>query len=85
MPAEANCKGCMDELDAEAEVERLWKRMKLREGEAVPDAVYHKRIEACTACEALEGGATCRHCGCLVRYKARLTDAECPYPYSPKW
>ncbi|MDF2922170.1 MAG: hypothetical protein K0R57_1084 [Paenibacillaceae bacterium] len=82
--AGTDCKGCF-EVDAEAEVERLWKRMVLREGEAVPEEVYRSRIAACEACEALQGGSTCRHCGCLVRWRARLTASACPYPGSAKW
>lgn len=73
------------EVDADAEVERLWKRMKLREGEAVTDAVYEARVAACESCAALQGGSTCRHCGCLVRYRARLTDGVCPYPGGSRW
>lgn len=78
------CKGCM-EVDADAEVERLWKRMKLREGDAVSDAVYEARVAACESCEALQGGSTCRYCGCLVRYRARLTDGVCPCPGGSRW
>ncbi|MNJ03306.1 hypothetical protein D3C73_1635740 [compost metagenome] len=73
------------EVDPEAEVERLWKRMKLREGEAVSDEIYQLRLASCEACDSLQGGSTCRHCGCLVRWRARLTDSGCPYPGASRW
>lgn len=84
MGARTGCKGCV-EVDTEAEIERLWKKMVLREGEAVSDAIFEQRLAACMACDALQGGSTCRHCGCLVRYRAKLTSSECPYPGKSCW
>lgn len=78
------CKGCM-EVDTEAEVERLWSRMKLREGDTVSDEIYEARLDACRLCTALQGGSTCRHCGCLVRFRARLTNGLCPRPGGSAW
>lgn len=82
--ARSGCKGCLDP-DYMADAERLWKRMKLREGEAVSEEEYQTRLTACEACDALQYGHTCRFCGCLVKWRAKLTSASCPYPQSPKW
>jgi hypothetical protein len=86
MEPRTSCKGCMEpDPDYEAQVERLWSRMVLREGEAVSEERYLTRLSACQACDALMGGSTCRHCGCLVKWRAKLTISACPYPGSPKW
>lgn len=69
----------------EARMERLWSKMKLREGEAVPEGEYERRLSLCRSCDALMGGSTCRHCGCLVTWRSKLTAASCPYPGSPRW
>lgn len=84
--ARTGCKGCMEpDNDYETQMERLWSRMVLREGEAAPEELYRLRLEACGTCDALTGGTTCRHCGCLVKWRAKLADAVCPYPGSSRW
>ncbi|WP_438446116.1 DUF6171 family protein [Gorillibacterium sp. sgz5001074] len=88
MEARPGCRNCTDPLpehELEAGMERLWSRMKLKDGEAVPDQEYERRLALCHSCDALTGGTTCRYCGCLVKWRSRLTASSCPHPGSPRW
>lgn len=78
------CKGCLDPEQIAA-AERLWDRVVLGDGDLVPEAQYRQRLSLCESCDALLGGTTCRYCGCLVRWRAKLAASSCPFPQSPKW
>ena len=53
--------------------------------ESVSDAEYERRLEICSACDALAGGQTCAHCGCLVLARSKKKDSTCPHPDGSKW
>lgn len=85
--ASADCKGCSASVRlAAGEVERLVADY-LR---GVPDAALTDdnraaaRLAACRACPDLRYGTTCRHCGCLVEVRVRLSDKSCA-SVTPRW
>ncbi len=43
-----------------------------------PEAVYTARLDACRACDQLNGG-TCMACGCLVELRAAYAKKACPF------
>ena len=59
----------------------------LRGGQAtlVAGEEYARRLAACGACESLDYGTTCRHCGCLVPVIAWLAEKHCTHPTGPRW
>jgi hypothetical protein len=82
-----NCKGCSASVRlAPGEVDRLVAEYL----GSVPDAALcdgttaARRLSICQGCEDLRHGTTCRHCGCLVEVRVRLSDKTCPAP-SPRW
>ena len=81
------CRGCHIRVRLPAdEVARLLDQY-LREhpGPVVGDELYGDRLATCRACEALEYGSTCRHCGCLVQVRAKLAGGRCPHPGGSRW
>jgi len=46
------------------------------------EELYQDRIKVCRCCELLKideiFGETCKSCGCILRSKCRVKDAECP-------
>ncbi|WP_223199821.1 DUF6171 family protein [Paenibacillus sp. 37] len=51
----------------------------------VQDEEYERRLSICSACPGLQYGTTCRHCGCLVQVRAKLSESTCPFPYESQW
>ncbi|MDR2095125.1 MAG: DUF6171 family protein [Treponema sp.] len=58
---------------------------KIKNVNTVTEAEYQSRLDTCLECENLLYGTTCRFCGCIVQIKNKLTAANCPFPYAPKW
>jgi len=52
--------------------------VKIPPREKVPENVYTARLDACRACDQLNGG-TCMGCGCLVELRAAYAKQTCPY------
>jgi hypothetical protein len=51
----------------------------------VDDAEYARRLDLCHACEQYDARADkCLKCGCVARWKARLSSEHCPLS-NPKW
>ncbi|QMV40985.1 hypothetical protein [Cohnella cholangitidis] len=51
----------------------------------VSDEEAAARMGHCEQCQALQGGTTCRYCGCYVKIRTKLVDSRCPDPLSAKW
>ena len=41
-------------------------------------------LAACMQCPDRRGAA-CLHCGCILRFKARLATEQCPHPAGSRW
>lgn len=41
-------------------------------------------LAACEACPDRRGFA-CAHCGCVLKFKARLATEDCPHPGGSRW
>jgi hypothetical protein len=69
--------------------------VSLRSGRAVAAAATGRQllrtpdqVQAClAACQACPDrrGAACLHCGCILRFKARLATERCPHPAGSRW
>lgn len=81
------CKGCRASVRLKpGEVDRIVAEYLLEHpGSLADETLYRSRLANCRACEDLQYGTTCRHCGCLVEVRARLLDKICPRPGRPAW
>jgi hypothetical protein len=81
-----DCPGCGITVRlSKGELERLVEEYFQGEvPELASEALAEERLEACGACPDLRFGSTCRHCGCLVEVRARLSGYSCPAPL-PRW
>ncbi|WP_270169701.1 DUF6171 family protein [Paenibacillus sp. SYP-B4298] len=80
------CKGCSASVHVtDEQMKRLWERMSPAAEDLASAEEYSRRLEQCFSCEALQYGTTCRHCGCLVEWRAKLARSSCPYPASSRW
>ncbi|MFS0723228.1 DUF6171 family protein [Paenibacillus sp. 1P07SE] len=81
------CKGCTADVKVtDEQMARLWDRLgKLPPEDLASEALYEERMAKCSACPSLQYGTTCRHCGCLVAWKARLRRSRCPQPAAARW
>ncbi|WP_244862545.1 DUF6171 family protein [Paenibacillus sp. J22TS3] len=52
---------------------------------AVSNEEYARRLDTCWSCPSLQYESTCKHCGCLVAVRAKLSDSICPYPGQSRW
>lgn len=80
MMHDQDCKGCGASVRlGDAEVHRiLTEYFQGRPVSTVDDAEYERRLAICRACDSLQYGTTCRHCGCLIQVRAKLADRDCP-------
>lgn len=60
-------------------------KMAYVEGVTSSKEVYDFRMSVCRECTSFEGGMTCRECGSLSAYRARILKSYCPYPGKNKW
>ncbi|WP_239618639.1 hypothetical protein [Cohnella mopanensis] len=81
------CKGCREAVHTEeSQIERFLERMA--KGGNVPfvsDGEAAARLRHCEQCTSLQGGTTCRYCGCYVKIRTKLRDSYCPDPVAAKW
>jgi hypothetical protein len=82
----AGCSGCGISVRlSPGELERIIASyFRGRAPELVAAEEQERRLSSCGACPDLQYGSTCRHCGCLVEVRARLSGYACPAPL-PKW
>jgi hypothetical protein len=66
-------------------IEEMIKKNNITSEQIVEDTTYLKRLEVCQQCTSLMMDSTCMHCGCLVKYRAKFSDKDCPYPAGSKW
>jgi hypothetical protein len=80
------CPGCgITVRMSEGELERVVAEyFRGRAPELVGAEEQERRLALCGACPDLQYGSTCRHCGCLVEVRARLTGYAFPAPL-PRW
>jgi hypothetical protein len=80
------CPGCgLSVRLSKGELERLIAEYFRGETpELASDAEAERRLSLCVSCPDLRYGSTCRHCGCLVEVRARLSGRACPAP-GPRW
>lgn len=80
------CKSCMDQLNVTEEmIDEMLNQANIGKKRMVPKDVYIERLEKCKTCPSLMDGTTCMHCGCLVKYRARLIDNNCRNPSGSRW
>jgi hypothetical protein len=86
MPRESACKACGEEYRVtEQQIARILAAPMFSSEHAVPDELYGARLAACRGCPKLEGGVTCRVCGCIVPVVAKLKERTCPLPGGGRW
>lgn len=86
MPEQQDCKGCRDGYKVtDAQMERLLRSSMFSADRCVADEVYEERLRLCGGCPKLEGGATCRVCGCIIPVVAKLKERGCPLPGGGRW
>ena len=73
------CKAC--QYTSEIHKQTIEKELeKLKKG-TIPmadDALYEKRLKACSDCKHLDISGTCMMCGCYVMLRAALKNNKCP-------
>lgn len=81
------CKGCRASVRvSEAEIKRIVEDVIQDESSLlVSQDQYDARLAICRACDYLDYGTTCRHCGCLVVVRAWMADKGCPKPGQAEW
>jgi hypothetical protein len=89
MPAiNHGCKGCNRSPQlSDEKIERLVAIaiQHKQPHELTPESVQQARMNTCLSCPSLQYGTTCKHCGCLVHIRTRLSDSYCPSPYGSQW
>ncbi|WP_040950226.1 DUF6171 family protein [Gorillibacterium massiliense] len=87
MTAESLCKGCRDDYKVtEEQIARILAGPMFSSPDVcVSDEVYQQRLSVCRLCSKLEGGFTCRSCGCIVPVVAKLKQRGCPLPGGGLW
>ncbi|MEK3705675.1 DUF6171 family protein [Paenibacillus sp. FSL R7-0198] len=87
MKRQEPCKGCDDQYDVKISDAKMARLVEIasRSRETVQDEEYERRLSICSACPGLQYGTTCRHCGCLVQVRAKLSESTCPFPYESQW
>ena len=86
MEVKDQCKGCSQTVIVpEEEIEKLLESAMNKGKATVNTEVYQKRVGTCMRCPSLLYGTTCKHCGCLVKYKALFIDKDCPHPDGSNW
>lgn len=80
------CRGCSASVRlAVGEVERILAAVLAAHPAPLADEkAAAARLSICRACADLQYGTTCRHCGCLVEVRTRLSASACPAPL-PRW
>lgn len=82
----SQCKSCMDKLNVTDElINEMLTEANIDEKLIVSKEIYKERLTKCKNCPSLMNGNTCMHCGCLVQYRARIADNNCPYPVGERW
>ncbi|MDC3417999.1 DUF6171 family protein [Aquibacillus salsiterrae] len=81
-----SCKGCSASVRmSNQEIDKLVEEQLMLELDLVDENTYHERLEHCLDCPSLVYNTTCKHCGCFVKYRAKLAYKECPFPNGAKW
>ena len=44
----------------------------------VEDEVFKERLHTCHTCENFNVMGLCKHCGCVMMLKAKLSSSSCP-------
>ncbi|WP_442953191.1 DUF6171 family protein [Paenibacillus sp. IHB B 3084] len=79
------CKGCERDIAiSEEQITRIINNMRPRM-ECVTDDVYETRLLACSQCDELMGGHTCRISGSIVRVRALAVNQNCPGYNGSRW
>ena len=81
------CRACEAAIDMTREqIRALAEKLRFDDTQQpATDEEYKRRLDACESCEALLGGATCAHCGCIVPLRAMQLARGCPHPEGPRW
>jgi len=80
------CKGCLLEEDwRNTSVQTLVEEQLAYETELVSEEHYKQRLTICEQCPSLLSNTTCKHCGCFVGFRAKLSYKSCPYPGEDRW
>lgn len=80
------CKGCAESVIVTEEViQEILSEAEAEGSKIVSDQIYEERLSICNSCLSLQYGTTCKHSGCIVRYRAKFQKNRCPFPGDPKW
>lgn len=86
MSGKSLCKGCVESVIVTEEVIiELMKETEEQPNLIVSEEVYQERLTICEGCPSLQYGTTCAHSGCIVRYRAKFKNKNCPFAGKPKW
>lgn len=86
MATKSPCKGCSASVQvSDDQIESMIAKIARFPEACVDDALYERRLAACSACPSLQYGTTCAHCGCIVRVRAKLKANGCPSPGADRW
>ena len=77
----SECKGCSASVRLSSEeIKKLFgETLRIKDIKVVTEEEYHQRLTHCKTCSSLQYGTTCKHCGCLVEIRAKLSASGCPY------
>lgn len=74
-----NCKACRYTSKIHKEtIKKELDRLKASAAPMAEEALYKKRLEACSDCKFLDVSGTCMMCGCYVMLRAALLSNKCP-------
>ncbi len=86
MSEKSLCKGCVESVIVSEEIiEELILEAEEQPLLIVSEVVYQERLQICEDCPSLQYGSTCAHSGCIVRYRAKFKNKNCPFAGKPKW
>lgn len=81
---------CLCQIPADLQKSEMFKAIanyvnQISEELRTEDRIYERRLMACSQCDALIGGLTCKYCGCFVLARARKKSQSCPMPGKDCW
>ncbi len=81
-----SCKGCHSSVYVSNEkIEQQIAEQLMLETDIVDDSTYEARITNCYSCPSFVYDSTCQHCGCFVKFRAKLAYKDCPFPNGSRW
>ena len=81
-----SCKGCLESVVVSDKViQQLVNEAEEDITNMISDDIFEARLKECNSCPSLLYGTTCAYCGCIVHYRAKFKNKNCPNTEKPRW